>query len=91
MIVVSMTMNMIIFSRRQIVQNLHMVMVYQTFCGLMPLLATPGAGGQIRGGHSHIKLTVPVVELAGQAVRSTLAILEAVPIETTEEVCIYKQ
>ena len=73
----------------QIVQNLHMVVVYQTLCGLMPLLATSGAtgggGGQSRG-HPHVKLTVPLVELAGQAVRSTLAILEELSAESSEEV-----
>lgn len=71
----------------QIVQNLHTVMVYQSLCGLMPLLATLGGSGVGQGrGPSHVKLTVPLVELTGQAMRSTLAILEVLSTETAEEV-----
>ena len=63
-------------------------MVYQSLCGLMPLMVTSGGaagGGQARG-PPYIKLTVPVVELTSQAVRSTLAILEEVSTETVGEV-----
>ena len=54
----------------------------------MPLLAVSGGsggGGQGRG-PSHIKLTVPLVKLATQAMQSTQAILEELSTETAEEV-----
>ena len=42
-------------------------------------------------GPPHVKLTVHVVELASQTVWSTLAILEDLSAETSEEVCAYIQ
>ena len=60
-------------------------MVYQSLCGLMPLLAAPGGGTQGRG-PPFVKLTVPLVELTVQAMRSTLAILQDLHI-SAEEVC----
>ena len=44
-----------------------------------------GEGGGGRG-TPHVKLTVPLVELASQAVQSTLAILEELTAESSEEV-----
>ena len=63
-------------------------MVYQSLCGLMPLLAAPGGvGGGTQGrGPPYVKLTVPLVELTVQAMRSTLAILQDLHI-SAEEVC----
>ena len=58
----------------------------------MPLLASPGpvggggGGGQTARGGSHVKLTVPLVELANQTMSSTLAILEKLRTETSDEV-----
>ena len=55
-----------------------------------------GGGGVDEGngggrGASHVKLFVPLVELASQAVQSSLAILEELPAESAEEVhiCMY--
>ena len=52
-----------------------------------------GGGGMDEGnrgrGASHVKLFVPLVELASQAVQSSLAILEELPAESAEEVHTY--
>ena len=66
------------------------MLVYHTLCGLMPLLASPGpvggGGGQTARGPPHVKLTVPLVELANQTMSSTLVVLEKLRTETSDEV-----
>ena len=74
-----------------------MLLVYQTLCGLMPVLSAPaavgkgltGAAGERGGGGkgvASVKLSVPVAELARQVVVSTLAILEELSSESSGEV-----